>query len=207
MIKNIEWGAIAYLTTSVYGQGLTEVRINNSSTYITGCAATKENGSSYSGCENAYNTSIGVLASTTGNISGIYDMSGGAWEYVMGVMEDSLNSNTPASGRDTQYYNSGFTGKTTGKVANVTGISFPESKYYDIYRYGTSNSDLTRCHLGDATIETKGWNGDYTYFINSNGPWFKRGGYYSDGSGSGTFAFHYYDGNADSLYSTRVVLR
>ena len=31
-----------------------------------------------------YNTSIGYTASTTGNITGIYDMSGGAWEYVMG---------------------------------------------------------------------------------------------------------------------------
>ena len=37
-------------------------------------------------------------------------MSGGAWEYVMAVLEDSLNSNIPSSGRDTQY-NSGFTGK------------------------------------------------------------------------------------------------
>ena len=64
MIKNSEWGAVAYLTTSIYGQGLTEVRINNSATYTTGCAATKENGSSYSGCENAYNTTTGVLAST-----------------------------------------------------------------------------------------------------------------------------------------------
>ena len=27
MLKNSEWGAIAYLTTSIYGQGLNEVRI------------------------------------------------------------------------------------------------------------------------------------------------------------------------------------
>ena len=30
---------------------------------------------------NAYNTTGGVKASTTGNITGVYDMSGGAWEY------------------------------------------------------------------------------------------------------------------------------
>ena len=33
---------------------------------------------------NRYNSEKGYLASTTGNITGIYDMSGGAWEYVMG---------------------------------------------------------------------------------------------------------------------------
>ena len=76
-------------------------------------------------------------------------MSGGAWEYVMAVLEDSLNSNIPSSGRDTQY-NSGFTGKTTGTVVNITGVSFPQSKYYDIYKYGTTYNDGTaysRYHL------------------------------------------------------------
>ena len=29
-----------------------------------------------------YNTKIEYLASTTGNISGIYDINGGAWEYM-----------------------------------------------------------------------------------------------------------------------------
>ncbi len=29
-----------------------------------------------------YNTETGVKASTTGNITGIYDMSGGLWEYM-----------------------------------------------------------------------------------------------------------------------------
>ncbi|MEG1142957.1 MAG: hypothetical protein RSE41_11055, partial [Clostridia bacterium] len=38
----------------------------------------------------AYNTAGGYLASTTGNISGIYDMSGGAWEYVAGNFNSTL---------------------------------------------------------------------------------------------------------------------
>ena len=206
VLKNSEWGAIAYLTTSIYGQGLTEVRINNSSTYITGCAASVENGASYNGCENAYNKDIGYLASTTGNISGIYDMSGGAWEYVMGVLEDSLNSNIPSSGRDTTY-NSGFTGKTTGTVVNITGVSFPESKYYDIYKYGTSSSDLTRYHIGDATIETNGWNGDNADFVNPGNPWFSRGGIYAFGPSAGVFAFYNGYGQAFSAFSARAVLR
>ena len=33
-------------------------------------------------------TGKGVGASTTGTIYGVYDMSGGAWEYVMGNYND-----------------------------------------------------------------------------------------------------------------------
>ena len=209
MLKNIEWGAIAYLTTSIYGQGLNEVRINNSSTFITGCAASVENGASYNGCEKAYNKSIGYLASTTGNISGIYDMSGGALEYVMAVLEDSLNSNTPSSGRNATY-NSGFTGKTTVTVANVTGVAFPQSNYYDIYKYGTTYDDgvaYSRYHLGDATTEIKGWNSDYAIFVHSTNPWFVRGAYYGDGTHAGVFAFHNNYGHAHGYQSARAVLR
>ena len=133
-------------------------------------------------------------------------MSGGAWEYVMGVMEDSLNSNIPSSGYSTQY-NSGFTGKNGYDDTTTTGSAFPESKYYDIYKYGTSNSDLTRYHLGDATTEVKSWNSDYAYFVDSSYPWFLRGGYYNDGARAGVLAFGNGSGSADSAYSARAVLR
>ena len=35
------------------------------------------------------------VASTTGNIYGVYDMSGGSWEYVMGI----YNNGTGSSGK------------------------------------------------------------------------------------------------------------
>ena len=57
--------------------------------------------------EQRYNGSIGVLSSTTGNIYGIYDMSGGADEYVMGMYQDAdgnIHTGSSAS------YNSGFNG-------------------------------------------------------------------------------------------------
>ena len=241
MLKNIEWGAVAYLTTSIYGQGLTEVRINNSSTYITGCAATtspqadntynnyqKQTDHSigyYSGCENTYNTSIGVLASTTGNISGIYDMSGGTAEYVMAVIENSLGSNIPSSGSSLEY-NSGFTGVTTGVLANISGITFPEGKYYDIYNYGKSYKDKNAYlngKLGDATIELTGfstktdtdnntrphssWNNDLAHFTCAFTPWFIRGGIYTYGASAGIFAFRSDYGYANGYLTTRAVLR
>ncbi|MGM9848341.1 MAG: hypothetical protein ACI312_01145, partial [Bacilli bacterium] len=71
MMKNIEWGAVAYLKQSNYGLGITDITINNNSSYYTG-----------GGTGTSYKTNIGQ--STTGNITGVYDMSGGAHEYVMG---------------------------------------------------------------------------------------------------------------------------
>ena len=133
-------------------------------------------------------------------------MSGGSWEYVMGVMEDSLGSNIPSSGNSAQY-NSGFTGKTTGTVANITGVAFPESKYYDIYKYGTNQTDSTRYHLGDATTEVKGWNSAYLSIVNSSYPWFVRGDYYGHDSNAGVFAFYNNYGRDRINYSARAVLR
>jgi formylglycine-generating enzyme required for sulfatase activity len=74
----------------------------------------------------------GVNASTTGNQYGIYDMSGGAWEYVMGNMVDSSGN----------YYSSN------------ANLSQPDSKYYDSYAYSASIfTDHARGKLGDATKE------------------------------------------------------
>ena len=54
MIKNSEWGAVAYLSHSEYGINK-EVRINNSSK-LTGCGALNDDDSSTTECHNAYGT-------------------------------------------------------------------------------------------------------------------------------------------------------
>ena len=74
MSKNNEWGAVAYLTQSIYGRctdstTCTEVGINNNGSYITGYGAPA--GSKYNDTNGAYNTSLGKEASTTKNIYGI----------------------------------------------------------------------------------------------------------------------------------------
>ena len=51
-------------------------------------------GSSSSETCNEYTTSLGMNASSTGNIYGIYDLSGGAYEYVMGNMSSGSGSYT-----------------------------------------------------------------------------------------------------------------
>jgi len=76
MMKNVEWGSVSYLTESKYGRNGTEITINNSESYFTGRAGESVSDIEYSANGTyQYNTPKGVLASTTGNIYGIYDMS------------------------------------------------------------------------------------------------------------------------------------
>ena len=175
MMKNIEWGAVAYLKQSIYGLGEIDIGINNNSSYKTGCGATP--GSSKSSVCNAYNTTNGMLASTTGNITGVYDMSGGANEYVMG------NYNNIAG-------NSG-----------LTVITIP-TKYIDIY----NETSVLASHLGDAIGETAGWYNDYINFITSTNSWFRRGGDCSRNKDAGIFHFYYNDGASYSFDGFRTVL-
>lgn len=180
IIKNMEWGAVAYLKQSAYGLGITDIGINNDSGYYTGGGNTVT----------SYKTN--TIQSTTGTVYGIYDMSGGAWEYVMGNMVDSNGT----------FYisNSGF-------------ISAPSVVYYDRYTYDNNYTSYFRGKLGDATKETLlnlastsgGWYGDFSAFVNSDYSWFIRGGNYSGNAGSGLFDYAYaFGGNGDN--GTRAVL-
>ena len=164
MMKNIEWGAVAYLKQSNYGLGLTDITINSNSSYYTG-----------GGTGTSYKTNIGQ--STSGNITGVYDMSGGAWEYVMGNYNKTAGS-------------SGLT---------VSGIP---AEHIDIY----SGTSVAASHLGDALGETAGWYSDYADFVFSSPPWFKRGGYYNDGGSAGVFNFSFYTGEGDTNDGFRVAL-
>ncbi len=180
MLKNMEWGAVAYLKQSKYGLGTTDIAINDNSSFYTG-----------GGTSDAYKTK--VAQSTTGNIYGVYDMSGGAWEYVMGNMKNSSNA----------FYssNAGFT-------------TAPDAKYYDSYKYDTSYTSHARGKLGDATKETLttfgntsgGWYSDDANFPASSYSWFDRGGNYNNGTSAGVFYFGYSGGSSCSNDSARAVL-
>jgi hypothetical protein len=171
MLTNMQWGAVAYLTESVYGTCTgtkgsavctAQPQINSVSTYQTGCGPQSAGTTSSGTTCNYYNTTIGKLASTTQNIYGVYDMNGGAYEYVMGVTYDT-------AGTAPYYSNSGFAAGT-----------MPDAKYYDIYTYGTTVSDAaayTRGKLGDATKEvvkasSSTWYGSCAYFPSDGDSWF-----------------------------------
>ena len=131
-------------------------------------------------------------------------MSGGAREYTMGVMEDSLGSNVPSSGYSSSS-NSGFKGKNLYDSSNTTGPDFPEAKYYDIYGYGTAYSDYARGKVGDATKETNGWyNSGTNFFLDTTYPWFVRGGALRLTT-RGIFSFDHHHGDGYTNVGSRIV--
>ena len=238
MMKNSEWGAAAYLSHSKYGANR-EVYINNSSsftgrsggnvggktpitkTYTDQTSTTQYNSYGYytwDGYLLEYDTNaksstrdLTKVASTTGNITGIYDMSGGAWEYVMGVFANSDGQLWSGYGNAT-YQNSGFTGLVGSAGDQYTGVDFPDSKYYDVYKAssGTTISSLTTCNggicYGHNLSEVSGWYSDYVNFINASYPWMGRGGHCSSSSNAGTFSLGTYSGFAYNYLGFRSVL-
>ena len=216
MLNNNEWGAVAYLSRSKYGANR-EVYVNNSSGYYTGRSGGNVGGSTpingtytdqtsttqyntygfytwdgylldYGANTQSSTRELNKVASTTGNIYGVYDMVGGAWEYIMG------NFNSTAG-------NSGFS-------------TFPNDKYINLYSSsiftGTNSTNNSLCTLatcgGQALYETKGWYHDSSYFVISNTPWFRRGGSYNAGRGAGIFNSNSYSGTNNALYGFRVAL-
>ncbi len=163
MMKNTEWGAVAYLTQSEYGIN-GKLDQNTSSTSTGGIDYTNNK-----------------QQSTTGTIYGIYDMSGGKWEYTMGVMVDSSNN------RLVGY--SDFSQDELNKIPN---------KYIDDY---TTYDDAKNLY-GDAIYETSSsdgglnsWHGEESDFVTTyhDSFWFGRGSH-ANSSSYGIFTFVEYDG-------------
>ena len=218
VMKNGEWGAVAYLSQSKYGKygnnkysGIyKEVYINNRANgnqIITGSSGggvdqdKVKNQSVTSTCAETANSSAkcfkyyvdgsitvdgetipgaGVGASTTGTVYGIYDMSGGKKEIIMGA---SGSGNTSCG--NTQIYAGGeeaFTGfkgplsKNNG--CNLSGIDFPtDAKYYDVYRRGTlTGACNNKVCYSQAMSETSGWYDGEKTVNNLDSPWYARGG-------------------------------
>ena len=235
MMKNSEWGAVVFLSHSKYGVNR-EVYINNSSGFYTGRSGGNVGGSTaintvytvqtsttqynsygfytWDGYLLEYDTDtktathdISKVASTTGNITGVYDMSGGAYEYVMGVF---TNSSGQLWSGNSATNNSGFTGLVSSSGDSYTGVDFPDGKYYDIYKAasGTSINILTACDggicYGHGLSEVKGWYNDSAYFVVASEPWLRRGGYYGFNANAGAFGFSY--GGGSSGYGFRSVI-
>ena len=199
MMKNTEWGAVAILSQSKYGvynpqsstgetQGVgdsTKKVWNNpygcryGARTQTGCvgnssdAYTDWNSSITPSNVIGYNkidttkSLNGTKGSTTGTVYGVYDMAGGSLEYVAGVLKGSSN--------ELEYAKSKFDISNQTRADEVTEENFAK-KYLDLYNYRTSRTDYSHYIIGDATVETKGWNGDKSsYFMYSTSPVFTRG--------------------------------
>ena len=198
MMKNTEWGAVAYLSqNAVYGKG-SEVWKNSNSNYITGQAGDSANASE-SINTNGYNTSNGQQASTTGNVTGVYDMSGGSAEYTAAYVNNQ-NSNL-----------------------NLYGFSIIESdaRYKDVYEAESSDSSQNYIlsspdngKYGDAIYETSSnanspnnnsWNSDWSDFPYKQWTFIDRGGAAKGDTIIGIFDFGKNTGSTRDFISFRLV--
>lgn len=106
LTKNSEWGAVAYLCYSDYGN----VPKNNGASHLINgywCDIYTGQGPQSTESESwyvydetgnhSYDKILGKLSSTTGNVTGVYDMAGGSWEMVAGYL-DNGNSNLNNNG-------------------------------------------------------------------------------------------------------------
>ena len=219
MMKNMEWGAVAYLSHSKYGINK-EININNSSSYYTGRSGGSTSASFTAEGTYKYNEigtagADGPSASTTGNIYGIYDMSGGSDEYVMGniVSNDGTTMMSGYTNEIDVVAHSGYTGilYEDGTYQNYTGLAYPENKYIDKYSFGTGYTQRIRSKLGDAlkevyNTENYGWYSDYSILAASSYPWIIRGGYFDFGSNAGVFDSVNDFGSASPDFSSRLVI-
>ena len=204
VIRNVEWGAVSYLTNSIYGLcsefGCTDSYVNNSYDHYTG----RSSGSMISGEVSQYGTysydgyemnennkgnkfNYEVIASSTSNISGVYDMAGGALEYVMANVSDKNNK-----------FNEGI-------LNDVWENNKIDSTYYDLYSsFSSLNDSYYKSILGDATAEVSindtTWGNSMKTNINDDYAWIVRG------NGNTIFGYEYVDGGFNSIFTFRSVI-
>ena len=198
LMKNSEWGAVAYLSQSKYGLNGTNIYINNvtlnnstPSVYaVTGCSATSSADAEAIGTTieklnartetNAYvwTQKNGTKASSTGTIYGIYDLSGGAWERTAGLV---ANGNENLTYYGSSLLNNGKSNSTSTKYVTVyssndlgiTDLDIASKKNYEANtkKYGDAISETSTEGIGQTS-----WYSDYSYFVGYDNPFFIRGG-------------------------------
>ena len=223
LIKNSEWGAVAYLGQSQYGLYNKNIRINNvnmgdNSHFVyamTGYAAKEEDAANTTNTDAiAWNQTGGELASTTGTIYGIYDMSGGTWERSASLVNNG-NSRLNEFGSSLMY--SLKDGKSSEYVTvyetdtsvDNTGVSWTdgnllktnEANYKKNTKYGDAIKETSTAGTGNTS-----WNGDYSCFACLYVPFFERGGASWNRSGAGLFSFYRDDGGSYYKAGFRSVL-
>ena len=215
LMKNSEWGAVAYLAQSQYGfigAGQTNIMVNTKNLNNGGVSTTKANGNNkasvyavtgYNNNNKEWNNG-GENASTTSNITGIYDMSGGVWERTPGYIALEQTDLSRYGGEI------GYNNNTLKTVS---------TKYTTAYKVGTSNDkqknwEANQKIYGDGIYETSingntsnsSWNKDYSTFPYSSTPFFRRGGGWGNGDSAGIFAFVDNSGYSYCSLAFRAVL-
>ena len=187
MMKNSEWGAVAYLAQSVCGRNGERVTINNKN-------LNNSEKNIYAVTGYSEEISNGVSASTTNNKTGVFDLSGCVWERTAAYI---ANENEHLN-----IYGSSYTTLKTS------------TKYATVYPYNASNDSSANnwtayknssYGYGDAILETStagsestSWNGGYSAFVFADCPFFIWSCSYSHVEHAGIFAF----ANTSRCFST-----
>jgi hypothetical protein len=185
--KNVEWGAIAYLSKSIYGKNNEPIWVNPSKSIRTGCAGDTATEEYEFPCKHTYETENGVKASTTGTIYGIYDISAGSAEYTAAYINNGNNNLTK----------------------NGNSIVTAADKYKNVYAATPdgfqNNYDNAIDKKGDAVYETSSahsgsysWNSDGSNMGATDYIWFVHGGSCTTAAKAGLFNF---DGATGVAYS------
>ena len=143
--------------------------------------------------QRAYNGTLGQLASTTNNPTGIYDMSGGGWEYTASSYTSDLNNSAT-----NEYF----------------GSSAAHPPYVNNYNFSDPNSCTFATCGGQALYETNNgtndiaaqWNNNCAKFISASTPWLIRGGGYGNKSTAGLFYASSLNGKIFATHSLRAIL-
>ena len=177
MIKNSEWGVVAYLTESTYGRNGTEIE-NNGQGQTTGGGAEK----SY--IEN-------VAQSSTGNVYGIYDLKGCSGEFVAVYYnggEETLLSN-----------GSSF---TSTKISDAYSTVYDGTITSENYKYGDATYETRGWHGNGFGVYT-----DTSTFFISDRPFIVRGNLWTvTGAGLFTYRVDSNNGASGSYNSLRIAL-
>ena len=205
LMTNYEWGAVTFLSNSEYGAA-EEVWNNSYNGYLTGCSGSNVDAVSEDVCV-PFDTENGQKASTTHNIYGVYDMSGGAWDYLM----SNYNNLIQASGfndNDLSLIHSKYITRyvtSENNILNGIGMDYDLNVYGDAV-YETSQDAFRHDGLYGKGNERASWYNDWSYLPRVNVPWFARGGHFSHPKSSGLFAFSSGSGEEDATFTFRPVL-
>lgn len=218
LMKNIEWGAVAYLASSQYGKTPT---INNRNSCYTAGNDYKEN----------------VSQSTTGNVTGIYDLNGGIWEIVAAYWNNgnsilsehgttiifpnnSLNSvytkywdkyevsENEITQMNNRLWNKDASENSTRKsitddrynlMKNIKGDAMYEIT--NIYSYYGKDSNNKYTWIEIPTGMSQNYNSDFARIGNTSLPFIGRGGYWANNDSAGIFAFYGFGANYNAATS------
>ncbi len=160
LIKNSEWGAVAYLCYSAFGNvpqinGAMRTRsIGGWCDFYTGAGPKETNNETrydtWTEETHGYNTALGQLASTTGNVYGIYDMNGGAWETIAAYYDNgrfnlgTYGKSNVHGGSSTEYFDT-----------SSNSLKAEYEKYWEAYKVSDEEKENREIEVDGETVKAR----------------------------------------------------